>query len=442
VYNHLEFVTSSMPSVSVEDDDELDKEDSAVSSDESFEDYKQLNSQRETKPKNSWQSPPMVDKDFGKFEQHTKGIGLKLMQKMEENIIKNVPREKKWRKSTKSKKLNIEYKTADEIMNEAASTIPMQPMKIIDMTGPQNERAKTLEKDFDRVSALIEDEAGRNNSPSLQLFMDPFEKLQTKYQDEYTLYGLDTAVVAIIAPVFKQYMTFWDPLENPQLGLHEFQKWERLLKTTKIMLSENDHIREVDEWNPKTDGEMIHQWLHPWLPVLGERMDPLYVTIRQKFRIILQNWDPMDTKAMNILYPWKNSVFPPEMLSDLIIEAQFIKGLNMIDESISLGNESASRFVNLLDDSEEPFSSTKYAPIIDDAEITFKEIVEEFAEEQNLLFIPTNKNHKVSGKPLYRIGRSAGGTGGLTLYLDDDVMYVKQGLEWLPMGFDEVLEKL
>ncbi|CAG8583192.1 422_t:CDS:10 [Cetraspora pellucida] len=691
----LQFVAStskSMPSVSAEDDDYLDNEDTAVISDDSFEDYKQWNSQQETNPKNSWKPQPKVDNDFGKFEQHTKGIGLKLMQKMgykigeglgvegrgitkpietklrpqkmglayrdfdekttqsrkdakrqdisihEENIIKQVPKEKKnaWKKSIKSKKLNVEYKTADEIMNEATSTTPVQPMKIIDMTGPharelssasqitslaipdsstrlpelrhnlrlivdmsksdlehytrerriQNERAKALEKDLDRVSALIEDENGRinrlndimsivkecnrlltltisSNSPSLQLFMDPFEKLQTKYQYEYTLYGLDTAVVAIVAPVFKQYMTFWDPLENPQLGLHEFQKWKGLLKTTKIMLSENDNMRElsmtpyesmmyniwlpkvrsainntwnardfdpairlleswrppllpvfiyeniinqlimpkltreVDAWNPKTDNEMIHQWLHPWLPVFTPEDMQLFLvksvlpklseTMRTRFQInprkqelelfnCVMTWRHMFTpeifgrlfetaffpKWLDVLYTllthnpdydeirewyrfWK-SMFPPEMLSDLI-EAQFIKGLNLIDESISLGNESTSRLPHPsqrdeVPDSEQPFLSTKYTPIIDEAEITFKEIVEEFAEEQNLLFLPTNKNHGVSGKPLYRIGRSAGGTGGLTLYLDDDVMYVKQGLEWLPMGFDEVLEKL
>ncbi|CAG8488156.1 14243_t:CDS:10 [Gigaspora rosea] len=444
------------------------------------------------------------DKDFGKFEQHTKGIGLKLMQKMgykigeglgvegrgitkpietklrpqkmglayrgfdekteqarknakrqdsdeEENLIKQVPKVKKdaWKKSTKSKKINIEYKTADEIMNEAASITSVRPMKIIDMTGPQtrelssasqitsltipdsstrlpelrhnlrlivdmskadlehftrerriqNERTKALKRDVDRVTALIEDEAGRinrlndvmsivnecnrlltltisSNSPSLQLFMDPFEKLQTKYQDEYALYELDTAVIAIVAPVFKQYMTFWDPLENPQLGLQEFQKWKGLLKTTKMMLSENDHLRElsmtpyesmmyniwlpkvrsainntwnardfdpairlleswrppllpvfiyeniknqlimpkltreVDAWNPKIDNEMIHQWLHPWLPVLGEHMDPLYVTIRQKFRCHIKT-------ALTTI----NKVFTPEDMQLFLVKS-------------------------------------------------------------------------------------------------------------------------
>ncbi len=64
--------------------------------------------------------------------------------------------------------------------------------------------------------------------------------------------------------------------------------------------------REVDYWNPNTDTQMIHQWLHPWLPLLGERMEPLYLTIRHKFRSSLQRWDPIDTSAFDIIEPWKN----------------------------------------------------------------------------------------------------------------------------------------
>ena len=64
--------------------------------------------------------------------------------------------------------------------------------------------------------------------------------------------------------------------------------------------------REVDSWNPNTDTQMIHQWLHPWLPLLGDRIEPLYLTIRHKFRLSLQRWDPIDTSAIDIIEPWKN----------------------------------------------------------------------------------------------------------------------------------------
>ncbi|CAG8655416.1 10587_t:CDS:10 [Acaulospora morrowiae] len=693
----------------------------------------QTNSRQNIRPEETIKHTRNVDKNFGKFEQHTRGIGLKLMQKMGYKIgeglgtegkgivnpietkirpskmglayrgfdektdqvkkgeIKQgstgndkdekVPKEKKnaWKKSSKQKKTKTEYKTADEIIDETTSAAP-QPMKIIDMTGPQarelssanqikshaildessrlpelrhnlrlivdmsksdlehftrelriqSEKKKSLEQEMTKISTLIEDEAIRINrlgemisiikdcnelltnalsvdSPELHIFSDHFRRLQTEYLDEFITYGLDSAVVSIISPVFKRYLANWDPLENPKLGIHEFQQWNSLFKITKtppknnlknyndasnsseltmtpyesmmysvwlpkvrsainnswnardfdpvIRLLENwnpllpvficDNItnqlimpklmREVDMWNPKTDTGMIHQWLHPWLPLLGERMDPLYVTIRQKFRLILQNWDPTDSLAFAILKPWKNvlqpadmqsllaksilpklsemirtrfhinprkqeldlfycvmkwqhmftlnvfsklfeseffpkwldalytwltnrpkydeirqwymfwkSMFPPDMLANHVIETQFTKGLSLIEESISLGKESIDRLSHPskqqnpnLDSFQHSFS--KISHTIDNEEITFFDLVEEFAQENNLLFLPTNKTHKASGKPIYRMGGTPEGTGGITLYLQDDVMFVKNEQDWLPMGFDEIL---
>lgn len=84
---------------------------------------------------------------------------------------------------------------------------------------------------------------------------------------------------------------------------------------------------EVDSWNPRTDTEMIHQWLHPWLPLLGERLDPLYVNIRQKFRLILQNWGPTDSQALDILRPWKNVIFLMPSISVFIDNIDNLTGM-------------------------------------------------------------------------------------------------------------------
>ncbi|GES77671.1 TFP11-domain-containing protein [Rhizophagus clarus] len=682
-----------------------------------------------------------VDKDFGKFEKHTKGIGLKLMQKMGYKVgeglgsdgrgivnpieaqlrparmglayhgfkektkvqedeerqgpvddisIKPVKKEKSnaWKKSAKAKKSRVAYKTADEIINEIGSVPSVQPIKIIDMTGPQareisstsqissqaipdtssrlpelrhnlrlivdmskadlehftrehrvqTERTKTLKKEMARVTAQVNDETKKikrlgeimsiikdcsrrltvslsSDSPSLELFSDAFEKLQNEYSNEFTLYNLDTAVIAIITPIVKQNMISWEPLKDPNFKLLlEFQKWKELFKTNPpitnapsdrfnydptykrfseitmtpyesmmysvwlpkirsainnmwnvrdydpaIKLLENwkppllpmfiyDNIidqlimpkltREVDSWNPNTDTQMIHQWLHPWLPLLRERMEPLYLTIRQKFRSSLQRWDPIDTSAFDIIEPWNNvfkledmqslivkavlpklteamkmrlqinpknqelnvfncimiwrdlftpkvfnqlfedtffikwldalyiwlthnpnydeirqwylfwkSLFPKEMLDSPIIEEQFTKALCMIEESISLGSEASTRLSHPSQKSTIPgpeqfsFPPEEPAGYTDIADITFFEIVEEFAQDQNFLFLPTNKSH-VSGKPLYRMGGTPEGAGGLLMYLSDDVMYVKEGQNWTPMGFEEVLEKL
>jgi len=68
--------------------------------------------------------------------------------------------------------------------------------------------------------------------------------------------------------------------------------------------------KEVDNWNPREDKEMIHHWLHPWLPIFGDRMEPLYVIIRQKLRVALRTWHPRDPSAFTILFPWKNVSLP------------------------------------------------------------------------------------------------------------------------------------
>ncbi|KAI8489214.1 Tuftelin-interacting protein 11 [Branchiostoma belcheri] len=64
-------------------------------------------------------------------------------------------------------------------------------------------------------------------------------------------------------------------------------------------------MTEVDSWNPTTDTMPIHQWLHPWLPLISSRLECLYPTIRHKLGKALTNWHPSDASAIHILQPWK-----------------------------------------------------------------------------------------------------------------------------------------
>lgn len=66
----------------------------------------------------------------------------------------------------------------------------------------------------------------------------------------------------------------------------------------------------MDNWNPLTDTVPIHSWIHPWLPLLRARLEPLYPPIRSKLSNALQQWHPGDTSARLILQPWKD-VFTP-----------------------------------------------------------------------------------------------------------------------------------
>jgi tuftelin-interacting protein 11 len=100
---------------------------------------------------------------------------------------------------------------------------------------------------------------------------------------------------------------------NPREPIHLIDLIERWVPYLPEWIVENilDQLiypilqREVDEWNPLTDSIPIHSWLHPWLPLMKERLEPLYQPIRTKLAQALQNWQPSDSSARAVLLPWQ-----------------------------------------------------------------------------------------------------------------------------------------
>lgn len=66
----------------------------------------------------------------------------------------------------------------------------------------------------------------------------------------------------------------------------------------------------MDNWNPLTDTVPIHSWIHPWLPLMQARLEPLYSPVRSKLSSALQKWHPSDASAKLILQPWKEVLTP------------------------------------------------------------------------------------------------------------------------------------
>lgn len=81
--------------------------------------------------------------------------------------------------------------------------------------------------------------------------------------------------------------------------------WPDIMLTGGLIL-----IFKVESWNPLTDTVPIHSWIHPWLPLMQARLEPLYSPIRNKLANALQKWHPSDSSAKLILQPWKD-VFTP-----------------------------------------------------------------------------------------------------------------------------------
>uniref|UniRef100_A0A8D0AUT6 Tuftelin-interacting protein 11 n=1 Tax=Sander lucioperca TaxID=283035 RepID=A0A8D0AUT6_SANLU len=197
-----------------------------------------------------------------------------------------------------------------------------------------------------------------------------FETLQTDYYEEYKTMGLADLAVAVVQPLLKEKVRSWDPLKDSSYCLEDIGQWRAILESRDLHNSAPDsnmdpyhrllwevwipvmrpcvsgwqprivgpmvdcvevwapllpvwildHLmeqlilprlqREVDNWNPLTDTVPIHSWIHPWLPLLQSRLEPLYPPIRSKLSNALQRWHPSDASARLILQPWKD-VFTP-----------------------------------------------------------------------------------------------------------------------------------
>uniref|UniRef100_H2YDS2 Tuftelin-interacting protein 11 n=1 Tax=Ciona savignyi TaxID=51511 RepID=H2YDS2_CIOSA len=198
----------------------------------------------------------------------------------------------------------------------------------------------------------------------LNYFAEVFAELQEKYFAEYRMFELSDLASVMVHPLISKYLANWNPLIKPSYGINEMKRWKLLLELDKssftmqhmfqdysaLTLAKNSitgfigqvgyptrnhrvivvfimrfqsnkqnifyHInhrnlqvlpqlqKEVDCWDPLTDPIPLHSWIHPWLPHMKERLEPLYGPIRHKLSMALQMWHPRDPSARIILEPW------------------------------------------------------------------------------------------------------------------------------------------
>ncbi|XP_048777997.2 tuftelin-interacting protein 11-like [Ostrea edulis] len=206
-----------------------------------------------------------------------------------------------------------------------------------------------------------------------------FSSLQNDFYEEYKMYDLSSLAVALVFPMMRKYFSTWDPLKEPEYGLDTIRQWKILLEDYNQQYAGNANdmdvfqrllwdvwlpylrttilkwnvrvcnpiievletwlpvlppwimenifdqlvlprlLQEVENWNPLTDTMPIHAWLHPWLPLMKDKLEPLYAPIRHKIANALINWHPSDASAKVILQPWVR-VFKPGHLEAFLVK--------------------------------------------------------------------------------------------------------------------------
>ena len=216
----------------------------------------------------------------------------------------------------------------------------------------------TLENALAMINKLVD----RKEDMSLKEIAEAFKTLQERHYDMYKSYNMGELACSFVIPKIKEELADWNPLTQANMPLTLFKEWKDILEYGRL-----DHTRsmspydqlvwnawlpsirgavqnwacrqpeplidlletwlpllptwimenlldlvilpkltlDVEEWNPLTDTVPIHTWIHPWLPLMKNRMDTqIYPIIRRKLASALGAWHPSDGSARLMLKPW------------------------------------------------------------------------------------------------------------------------------------------
>lgn len=164
---------------------------------------------------------------------------------------------------------------------------------------------------------------------------------------------------------------------------------------------------------------------------------------------------------------WWKSYFDDGIAALPGVTKGFAKGLDLMNSAMALGDDAKYRSmiwsaVNQLSSCNLCFrlkrpdmtvsaSSSNMAPSriakapaakVDVPDVSFRSLVEDFAAENNLIFLPTGKSHATTGQLLFRVSRDIDGKAGITVYLHDDIVWVQgAGDSWSPIGLQDMVKR-
>ncbi|XP_078436550.1 GC-rich sequence DNA-binding factor-like protein with Tuftelin interacting domain-containing protein [Wolffia australiana] len=268
-----------------------------------------------------------------------------------------------------------------ELRRERESVVSLQreKEKLQKEEARQRKQLSTMETILTVIDRL--EEESRVGTLTLDSLLGTFTSLKKNYPEEVKLCNVGCIASSIIYPLLIRIFQGWEPLLNPSHGLklmasvkgllegdqpydysddasssspytrlvgevilpaariagtnswrardpepmlRFLETWEQLLPPP-IMASILDHVvmpklaSAVETWDPCRETVPIHVWIHPWLPLLGQKLEILYSTITSKLGNVLKAWHASDASAFAILSPWKG-VFHASGWNRLICE--------------------------------------------------------------------------------------------------------------------------
>ncbi|GFP84033.1 septin and tuftelin-interacting protein 1 homolog 1 [Phtheirospermum japonicum] len=294
-------------------------------------------------------------------------------------------------------------KLDNDLRNERETVVALQKEK--EKLQNDARRQKQQLENMEVIVSVLDrlNELSSSGSMTLESLAKSFVDLQTRFADDYTICNLSCIACSYALPLFIRIFQGWDPLQNPTHGVEVVSMWKSLLQgkdslsfsgsaspymqllmevvfpAVRISGTNSWHARDpepmlrfldswgellppavlqaildtvivpkisaaVDSWDPRRETIPIHLWIHPWFPLLGQKLENCYHTIRHRLSSVLHAWHPSDMSAYYILSPWK-TVFDPASWEQLMVRYIVPKLLTVMHElPINPANQNLDQF--------------------------------------------------------------------------------------------------
>ncbi|CAD6266958.1 unnamed protein product [Miscanthus lutarioriparius] len=402
---------------------------------------------------------------------------------------------------------------------EKVASLVREKEKVAKQEASQKRQLLVMERIAETLEKVREDDT--SGMLTLDGLIQTFHGLKVQFEEEFKMCSIAWIACRYAHPLLIRVFQGWQPLQNPKFGLEVMRKWKDLLQGDQpydfsdsaasmtpyvqlvsevilpavrisginswearepepmlhflelwdnkkllppvLLQSILEHVimpklsAAVDSWDPRRESVPIHVQVHPWLPMLRERIETLCHSIQYKLSTVLHinpanqkldqfNWVMLWASAIpvhlmvhmlevdffskwqQVLYHWLCSpnpdfneimnwykgwkgLFPPELLANERIRILLTAGLDMMNqaaEGLEVVQPGARENVGYLRATEKrQFDAAQQAyhavPGAAMADLSFKESIQAYAMEQGLLFMP-RVGKFYNGMPVYEFG--------------------------------------
>lgn len=220
------------------------------------------------------------------------------------------------------------------------------------------------------------------------------------------------------------------------------------------------HLRDDFEMDPADQDvapiSIVIGWASVMSPrIIAELLHAEFFTT--KFYACLHSWLTYEGRNFDEIRRWLSwwkEIFPNEINNVPIIERDWEEAYKLVHAALDLqGGDLENLALPAVGPPRSPSPKTpNFSKSVNTVpplsarqevdETTFKDIVEAWCAEENLLLIPLRKADEKTGLPLFRVTASATGKGGVVVYIKGDIVWAQDKKDksvWEPVGLEEGL---